>query len=117
LFKEPLVLAVYNPDRETIVSTDASICGLGAKLSQRPKDGLRRLVAAASRSLTETESRYAAIEKEALAVCWAMEKFSLYILGMKMITIEMDHKPLVSLFGNKVLDWLPPRIKGFKLRL
>ena len=50
----------------------------------------------ASRSLTETESRYAQIEKEALASTWACEHFSDYILG-KPIEIESDHKPLVLL--------------------
>ena len=117
LFKEPPVLAAYNSHRETIISTDASNHGLGATLSQVQDDGSRRLVAAASRSLSETEQRYAAIEKEALGVCWAMEKFSHYILGMKSVVIETDHKPLISLFGNRFLDKLPPRIQSFKLRL
>lgn len=117
LFEEPPVLANYDVRRETIVSTDASNYGLGATLSQVQEDGTRRLVAAASRSLTETEQRYAAIEKEALGVCWAMEKFAHYILGMASVTIETDHKPLISLFGNRFLDRLPPRIQSFKLRL
>jgi len=75
------------------------------------------LISAASRSLKETEKCYAAIEKEISAVCWAMEKFSPYILGMKNLIIETDHRPLVTLFGNIFLDRLPPRIQGFKLRL
>ena len=37
----------------------------------------------------------------------------IYILGV----IETDHKPLVSLFGGKNLDSLPPRILRFRLRL
>ena len=73
-------------------------------------------IAYASRSMTETELRYAQIEKEALATTWACEKFSTYILGMK-FTIETDHKPLVPLLGSKNLDSLPPRILRFRLRL
>ena len=61
----------------------------------------------ASRSLTETESRYAQIEKEALASTWAYERFSDYILG-KYIEIVSDHKPLVPLLNSKNLDTLPP---------
>ena len=61
----------------------------------------------ASRSLTETERRYAQIEKEALAKTWACEKFSQYILA-KQILIETDHKPLVPLLSSKHLDDLPP---------
>ena len=70
----------------------------------------------ASRSLTETERRYAQIEKEALAITWACEKFSEYILG-KQILIETDHKPLVPLLSSKHLDDLPPRVLRFRLRL
>ena len=117
LFMKTPVLAVYSPESETIITSDASNAGLGATLAQIQDDGSRRLIAAASRSLTETEERYAAIEKESLAVCWSMEKFAQYILGMECVTVETDHKPLVSLFGNKFLDRLPPRIQGFKLRL
>ncbi len=32
-------------------------------------------------------------------------------------TVETDHKPLISLFGKKTLDNLPPRIARFRMRL
>jgi len=66
--------------------------------------------------MSETECRYAQIEKEALAITWACEKFSTYVLG-KHINIETDHKPLVPLLGSKHLDNLPPRVLRFCLRL
>ena len=65
--------------------------------------------------MTNTERRYAQVEKEALAITWACEKFS-YILGKK-FQIETDHKPLLPLLGNKSLHSLPPRIVRFRLRL
>ena len=113
----PAVLALYNPDAEMKISADASSYGLGAVLMQRshPAESWRPVVFA-SRYLTETEKRYAQIEKEALAVTWASEKFANYILG-KRYTIETDHKPLVPLLGAKHLDSLPPRILRFRLRL
>ncbi len=46
----------------------------------------------ASRSLTDTEKWYAQFEKEGLAVTWACEKFSNYVLGCKFES-ETDHKP------------------------
>ena len=46
--------------------------------------------------MTSTACKYAQIEKEALAVTWACERSSNYIVG-KSITIETDHKPLVLL--------------------
>ena len=66
--------------------------------------------------MSETEQRYAQIEKEALAITWACEKFSMYVLGKK-FAIETDHKPLVPLLGSKHLDSLPPRVLRFRLRL
>ena len=45
------------------------------------------------RALSETETHYAQIEKEALALAWALEKFAEYVLG-KSIVLETDHKPL-----------------------
>ena len=66
--------------------------------------------------MTETEKRYAQIEKEALATTWACEKFSDYVLGRE-FEIESDHNPLVPLLNSKHLDHLPPRILRFRLRL
>ena len=77
-----------------------------------------RPIACASRSMTDTEKRYAKIKKEALAATWACEKFATYvhILGMKFL-IEIDHKPLIPLLGSKHLDSLPPKILWFRLQL
>ncbi len=114
-FLKPVTLALYNPNAQAKVSADASSYGLGAVLLQQCQDGWKP-VAFASRSMTETERRYAQIEKEALATTWACEKFSDFILG-KRIQVETDHKPLVPLLGAKDLDRLPPRILRFRLRL
>ena len=111
----PRVLALYDTAAPTKVSADASAYGLGAVLLQL-QNKLWRPVAFASRALSETETRYAQIEKEALALTWALEKFADYVLG-KNIALETDHKPLIPLLGNKSLDILPPRILRFRLRL
>ena len=111
----PRVLSHYNIDADTKVSADASSYGLGAILLQL-HNGEWKLIAFASRSLSDTERRYAQIEKEALALTWACEKFSEYVLG-KEIELETDHKPLVPLLGKKSLDSLPPRVLWFRLRL
>ena len=58
------VLALYDPEKETMVSSDASSFGLGAVLMQKQPSGEMRPVANVSRSMTETERRYAKIEKE-----------------------------------------------------
>ena len=111
----PPVLAWYNPAGETKLTADASAYGLGAVLLQKYENEWKP-VAYASRSMTEAETRYAQIEKEALATTWACERFTNYILGQQ-IQIETDHKPLVPLLSTKHLDDLPPRILRFRLRL
>ena len=110
------VLAHYNVHAKTKISADASAYGLGAVLLQSQDGVTWQPVAFASRSLNETELRYAQIEKEALALVYACEKFSEYVLG-KVILLETDHKPLVPLLGSKSLDTLPPRVLRFRIRL
>ena len=66
--------------------------------------------------MSDTEQRYSQIEKEALSLVWACEKFSDYIIG-RPIHLETDHKPLVPLLSKTYLDCLPPRIVRFRLRL
>ena len=110
------VLAIYNQEKQTIVAADASSYGLGAVLSQIQSDGTSRAVAYASHSLTSTEVKYAQIEKESLAITYACEYFSDYLIG-KPFHIFTDHKPLVSLLGSKALDSLPPRVQRFRMRL
>ena len=108
---------MYDLEAEAKVSADASSFCLGAVLLQRHEgEGMWKPIAYASRSMTETEGRYPQIEKEALAVTWACEKYMTYILG-KEIVIETDHKPLVSLLGGNNLGSLPPRILRYRLRL
>ena len=109
------MLEFYDPLAPAKVFADASSYGLGAGLLLK-KNSSWRPVVYASRSMTETEKRYAQIEKEALATTWACEKFSSYILGME-FAIETDQKPLVLLLRTKHLDCLPPRILRFRLRL
>ncbi|XP_033639876.1 uncharacterized protein K02A2.6-like [Asterias rubens] len=110
------VLAHYEPSRPTFVATDASSSGIGAVLLQTQDNGKRHPICYASRSLSDTEKRYAVIEKEALAATWGCEKFSDYVLGLH-FTLETDHKPLVSLLQTKELSKMPPRILRFRLRL
>ena len=110
------VLALYSTTRDTVVSADASSYGLGACLLQRQEDGDFKPVAYASRSMTETERHYAQIEKEALAVTWAVEHWSDLLLGLH-FKVETDHKPLVPLFSSKLIDDLPIRVQRFRMRL
>lgn len=61
-------LAIFDHNRRTVVSADASSYGIGAVLRQEDETGVLRPVAYASKTLTDTERRYAQIEKEILAL-------------------------------------------------
>ena len=112
---KPTTLTLYDPSTDVKISADASSFGLGAVLLQWSQDDWKP-VAYTSRSMTQTERRYAQIEKEALAITWACQRFSDYVLGHK-FTIESDHKPLIPILNTKNLDSLPPRVVRFHLRL
>lgn len=112
---KPTVLALYDPKADIKVSADASLYGLRAVLLQRSGD-MWKPVTFASRAPSETEGRYAQIEKEALAVTWACEQFSKYLLG-RPFSVETDHMPLVPLLSSKHLGNLLPRTLHFCLRL
>ena len=81
-----VTLTHYDVAADTKVSADTSSFSLGVVLLQFHKPEWKP-VAFASRTMTDTERRYAQIEKEALACTWACEKFSDYILG-KHFTID-----------------------------
>lgn len=109
------VLSLYNPNASLKISADALSFEIGAVLLQESHDGWKP-IAYASRSMTETERRYVQIEKEALAVTWACDKFADYVIG-KHFQIESDHKPLIPLLNSKHFDNLPARILRFWLRM
>ena len=74
-----------------------------------------RVVAFASRSLTDTEKNYAQIEKELLAVVFSLEKFDQYVYGRR-VTVETDHKPLLPIMKKALLQ-APKRLQRMLLQL
>ncbi|KAK5925315.1 hypothetical protein CgunFtcFv8_017849 [Champsocephalus gunnari] len=91
LSKKP-VLYSPNFDEHFILQTDASDRGLGAVLLQGSSDN-RHPVAYISRKLFPREVRYSTMEKEALAIKWALDSLRYYLLGRE-FTLETDHKAL-----------------------
>ena len=87
-----------------------------AILTQKQQNGKWLPTAYALRALTHTENRYAQIEKEALAITYARERFQEYLMG-KSFHVRTNHKPLVPIFSTKSLDELPLRVQRFRLRL
>lgn len=105
------VLKYYDLKEEVTLQCDASETGLGAALLQNGQP-----VAFASRTLTQTEQRYAQIEKECLAIVFACDKFDQYLHGREYITVHSDHKPLETIFKKPLLT-APKRLQRMLLRL
>ena len=104
------VLTYYDAKKELVLQCDASEKALGATLLQDAKP-----VAYASRALTEIETRYAQIEKEALSVAWSLEHFRQYTYGRRTI-IHNDHKPLENIL-QKPLYRAPRRLQGILMKI
>lgn len=90
-----------------ILRTDAS-SSVGAVLMQR-HEGVLHPVAYASRKLLEREARYSTIEREALALVWAIQKFHVYLFGKRFV-LQTDHQPLAYInsakqTNSRVLRW------------
>lgn len=105
------VLKYFDPTKPVKLSVDSSSNALGAVILQ---EGLP--VAYASSTLSECQTRWAQIEKEMLAIWFACQKFNSYLYGQDDITVETDHKPLVTIF-KKDFDNIPSRLQRLMLKL
>ncbi|XP_061506314.1 uncharacterized protein K02A2.6-like [Anopheles gambiae] len=113
-----LLLTHYDPRLEIVVSADASSVGLGATLSHKFSDGSMKVVQHASRSLTKAEQRYSQIDREGLAIIFAVTKFHKMIFG-RHFRLQTDHRPLLRIFGNKkgIPVYTANRLQRFALTL
>ncbi|XP_027134561.1 uncharacterized protein LOC113745785 [Larimichthys crocea] len=87
------------PGETYSIPTDASGRGLGAVLSQQVR-GVDRPVLYISRKLSEREARYSTVERECLAIRWAVGALRYYLLG-RPFTLCSDHAPLQWLHRMK----------------
>ena len=94
----PDCLAIFDPDRETILTTDACEYALGATLNQVYDQG-ERPIAFISKILIAAEKNYAMWEKELFAVIWAIKYFRPYLTGHQ-FHIRSDNKPTTQLLSN-----------------
>ncbi len=92
---------LHSPDFSLpfLLQTDASDRGLGAVLTQEI-GGEERPVLYISRKLSKRETMYSTIEKECLAIRWAVLTLRYYLLGRE-FTLCSDHAPLQWLHRMK----------------
>ena len=96
------ILCLPNFEKDFILQADACETGIGAVLLQE-YNGYRFPVYYCSKKLLDRERRYSVIEKECLAIVWAVQKFQNYLYG-KEFTLETDHQPLIYLNRTKIAN-------------
>jgi transposase InsO family protein len=111
LLTQAPVLAYFDHRKQIVIQADASNGGLGAAMSQdgQPCEFI-------SRAMTSSERNYAQIEKECLAILWALERFDSYVYLHHDVVVETDHKPLLAI-NRKALGSAPKRLQRLLLRL
>ena len=104
------VLKFYDPRLEATVQCDASMSGLGACLLQEGNP-----VIYCSRALTTAEKAYSQIEKELLAITFALTRLDQFLYA-RPVTVVTDHKPLVAI-QSKPLGDAPLRLQRMLMTL
>ena len=100
-----VAVAYPDPHGLFVLSTDASLLGIGAILQQfqpvldQPDQQELRTLAFASRPLTRAEHNYAATKLELLAVVSFVRRFHQYLVGRRFILLT-DHYALQWLFTS-----------------
>ena len=102
LLVKPPILRLPDFSKMFVLRTDASDKGVAGILMQEFESMLHP-IAYASRKLLPREQNYSVIEREALAIIWAIGKFDLYLFGRPFI-IQTDHKPLTYIDQTKCLN-------------
>ena len=113
------ILRLPDQSKPYVVRTDASDIGLGAVLMQET-DGKLFPVSFASKKLNTTQQKYSVIEKECLALVWAVKKYQPYLYGTRFV-LQTDHEPLTYLnqaryINNRVMR-LAMFLQGYSIKI
>ena len=94
-----LILTYPTREGHFVLSTDASDVGIGDVLEQEQEEGGRvakKVIAYASKTLSDSQRRYCTTNKELLAVVIAVELFKYYLTG-RHFTVVTDHASMTWL--------------------
>jgi hypothetical protein len=112
---ESTMLSYFDIRKETALFTDASPVGVNATLAQLNEKGFFQPVNIASRALTEAETRYDQLEREAVAMLFGCTRFKIFLEGTH-FTHFIDPEPLKHMMEKSKKD-APARIEKVRLKL
>lgn len=116
--QEP-ILKMPDFSKTFYVQTDASDYGAGAALLQE-HDEKKHPVAFFSKKFSTAERAYSTVEKECLALVWAVRKFHVYLYGVEFV-LETDHEPLTfidraKMTNSRIMRW-SLMLQSYRFRL
>ena len=101
------ILGFPNDKDPYVLTTDASLYGIGAIVTQKQEWG-DRVIAYASKTLNKGQRNYSATKRELFAIVYFTSHFKNYLLGRK-FTVVTDHRALTWLYSFKEPDGLLAR--------
>jgi len=114
MLSDMVILAYPDPNKDYRLYTDASNFSIGACLTQRvyvelEDKEIEKPIYFLSHKLSDTQTRWSTIEKEAYAIHYSLQKLHHY-LHSATFTIYTDHKPLQYLLNSpmqnrKIQSW------------
>ncbi len=107
----PPVLAAPCRDRPFQLHVDASDVGAGAVLFQADGSGVERPVSFYSKKFNSFQLNYSVIEKETLALIWALQHFDVYVGSSVPLVVYTDHNPITFLHSvhcpnRRLMRWM-----------
>ena len=105
LLQSDALLVHFDSTKPLLVYADAFPYGVGAVLAHKMTDNSEKPIAFASHTLTPVERNYSQLEKEALAIIYAVKCFHQYLYGTH-FTLYSDHKLLERLLDE--FQQIPP---------
>lgn len=91
-------LVPYDPDLPVVVACDASPVGISAVMSHMV-NGEEKPICFVSRSLSKAEQNYSQLDREALAIVFALDRLYTYLYGRK-FTLITDNRPISRIFHH-----------------
>ena len=93
----PTLLVHFDPNKQLILSCNASSIGVGAVLAHQNEKWIESTYLLCLKNPVPTEKIYSQLDKEALSIIFGVTKFQQYLFR-KHFTLFTDHKPLIYLF-------------------